>query len=57
MKIGAVKVFKAKLIYSRVFGQQASGRDIGIKDVLGDELVPVPTSMFDDTGDMRIEPY
>ena len=25
-----------------------------IKDVFGHELAPVPTSMFDDTGDMRI---
>ena len=33
---------------------QASGQDTGIKDVLGHELAPVPTSMFYDTGDMRI---
>ena len=33
-----------------MIGLHASGRDIDIKDVLGHELVPVPTSMFDDTG-------
>ena len=37
-----------------MIGLQASGRDIDVKDVLGHELAPVPTSMFDDTGDMRI---
>jgi len=54
VKVGAVKVFYTNLIYSRVIGLQASWRDIDIKDVLGHELAPVPTSMFDDTGDMRI---
>ena len=36
-----------------VIGLQASGRDIDIKDVLGLESAPVPTSVIDDTGDMR----
>jgi len=54
VKVGAVKVFDTNLIYSRVIGLQDSGRDIDINDVLGHELAPVPTSMFDDTGCMRI---
>lgn len=54
VKVEAVKVFDTNLIYSRVIGLQASGRDVDIKDVLGHELAPVPTSMFDDTGEMRI---
>ena len=54
VKVGAVKVFDTNLIYSRVNGLQARERDSGIKDVLGYELAPVPTSMFDDTGDRRI---
>ena len=54
VKVGAVKVFYTNLIYSRVFGLQASGRDIDIEDVLGHELAAVPTSMFHDTGDIRI---
>jgi len=52
-----VKLFVTNLIYSRVIGLQASGRDIDIKDVLGHELGPVPTSMFDDTGDMGIAKF
>ena len=52
--VGAVNVFDSNLIYSRVIGRQTSGRDIDIKHVLGHELAPVPTSMFDDTEDMRI---
>lgn len=43
-----------KAFYSRVIGLHASGHDIDIKDVLGHELAPYPTSMFDDIGDMRI---
>ena len=54
VKVGAVTVFDTNLIYSMVIGLQASGRDIDIKDVLGHELAPVPTSMFDDIGEMRI---
>jgi len=54
VKVGAVKVFDTNLIYARVIGLQVSGQDIDIKDVLGHELAPFPTSMFDDTGDMRI---
>ena len=50
VKVGAVNVFYANLIYSRVIGLQTCERDIDIKDVLGHELAPVPTSMFDDTG-------
>ena len=54
VKVGAVKVFDINLICSRVIGLQASGRDIDIKDVFGQELAPVLTCMFDDTGNMRI---
>ena len=42
------------MIYSRVIGIQASSRDIDIKKVLSHELAPVPTSMFHDSGAMRI---
>ena len=54
VKVGAMKVFDTNLIYSRVIDLQASGRYTDNKDVLGHELAPVPTSMFDDTGDMSI---
>ena len=51
VKVGTVNVFDTNLIYSRVIGLQASGRDIDIKDILAYEIAPVPTSMVDDTGD------
>ena len=54
VKVGTLKLFDTNLIYSRVIVLQASWRDIDINDVLGQELAPVPTSMFDDTSDMRI---
>ena len=31
-----------------------SSRDVDIKDVFSHELAPVPTSMFEDIGEMRI---
>ena len=54
MKVGDVKVFNTNLTYSKVIGLQARERDTDIKDVLGYELAALPTSMFDDTGYMRI---
>ena len=41
--------------HSRVIGLQASSREtIDIRNLLSHELSPVPTSMFTDSGDMRI---
>jgi len=54
IKIGSQKVYDTLVIYSRVIGIQASSRDIDIKKVLSHELAPVPTSMFHDSGVMRI---
>ena len=31
-----------------------SSRDVDIKDVFSHELAPVPTSMFEDSGDIRV---
>ena len=53
IKVGSKKVYDTSVIYSRVIGIQASSRDIDIK-VLSHELAPVPTSMFHDSGAMRI---
>ena len=53
VNVGGSKVYDMNIIYSRVIGQQSSGRDVDIKDVLSYELAPVPTSMFDSTGEMR----
>ena len=41
------------LIYSRVMGLMSS-RDVDFKYVFSHELAPVPISMFEDSGDMRI---
>ena len=53
MYIGDSKVMDTNLIYSRIIGLQASSRDIDIKDFLNHELAPVPTAMFNESGDMR----
>ena len=53
VKVGDTKVYDMNVIYSRVIGLQASGRDIDIRDVLSHELAPMPTSMFDTAGEMR----
>lgn len=53
VKVGNKNLYDTNLIYSRVLGLQQS-RGIDIKTVLAPELSPVPTSMFDDEGKMRI---
>ena len=52
--VGDKKVYDTNLIYSRVIGLQASSRDVNFNDVLSCELSPVPTSLFYDSGEMRI---
>ena len=55
VKVGETKVFDTSLIFSRVIGLQASSRDsIDIKTLLSYELEPVPTSIFSNSGDLRI---
>ncbi|CAB3980025.1 Hypothetical predicted protein [Paramuricea clavata] len=54
IKVGSKKVYDTSVICSRVIGIQASSWDIDIKKVLSHELAPVPTSMFLDSGAMRI---
>jgi hypothetical protein len=53
VKVGDTKVYDLNIIYSKVIGLQASGRDADIQDVLSYELAAFPTSMFDSTGEMR----
>ena len=53
IKVGHVPVYDTTLIYSRVLALQKV-RDIDLESVLKYELAPVPTSMFDINGDMRI---
>lgn len=54
VNVGKEKVYDCTVIYSRVIGIQASTRNIDIKKVLSHELAPVPTSMFHESGAMRI---
>ena len=54
IKVGSKKVYDNSVIYSRVIGIQASSREIDIKKVLSHDLAPVLTSMFLDSGAMRI---
>ena len=54
VKVADSKVYNTELIYSRVMGLQASSRDINISEVISCELSPVPTALFNDTGEMRI---
>ncbi|KAJ8018705.1 hypothetical protein HOLleu_43161 [Holothuria leucospilota] len=51
--VGDTKVYDTNLIYSRVIGLQGSSREVSLSNVLSYELSPVPTALFDDSGEMR----
>ena len=53
IKLGSAGCFDTNLIYPRVMGLMSS-RDVDLTDVFSHEPAPVPTSMFEDNGDMRI---
>ena len=55
VKVGSIEVVDTNLIYSRVIALQLAERVISPADIFKHELAPVPTSMFDDFGDMRID--
>ena len=52
-QIGSTATFDTELIFSRVMSLITS-RDIDVEDIFCYELTPIPTSLFTDTGDMRI---
>ena len=52
--IGEFEVYNTEAIYARVVGLIASGQTT-LEAVLKHELSPVPTALFEDTGDMRID--
>ena len=54
IQVGSAKVYDTNLIYSRIIGLQASGRNMNLKEVLKYELSPIPTSMFTNNGEMRL---
>ena len=53
IKVGDKDVYDLNLIYYMVLGLQLS-REIDLRDVLKYELAPLPTSMFKESGEMRI---
>lgn len=53
IQVGGTQVYDTNLIYSRVIGLQASSREVDISEVMSHELSPVPTALFEDSGDMR----
>lgn len=53
IKVGGKDVYDVNLIFSWVLSLQQS-RDIELTAVLKHELAPMPTSMFNETGEMRI---
>ena len=53
LKVGSTRVVDANLIYNRVLVLHQS-RGIQLDKVLHHELPPLPTSMFDETGIMRL---
>lgn len=54
IKVDETPIYETELIYSRVICMQQH-RDIDIKEVLTYELSPVPASLFDDNGTMRVQ--
>ena len=53
VKFGTGTVYDTQLIYSRVMGL-VSTQPVDLQDLFNYELAPLPTSMFDDNGNMRI---
>ena len=52
--IGPKVLYDTQLILSRMIGLQASSREVDFKDVLSYELAPIPTALFDDSGERYI---
>lgn len=51
-KIGKKPILDTSFIYSRILCLQST-RDIDMKITMRHELSPVPTALFEDTGDLR----
>ena len=54
IKVDDRKVFDTEFIFTTVIGLQASSREFGVKTLLTYELSPVPTAMYNYSGDMRM---
>ena len=53
LKVNEVEEIDISLIYSRVISLQLTNQALKVENIFSFELSPVPTSMFDDTDDMR----
>ena len=53
IKVGDANVFDTETIYARAMGLQSSACDLDTTTLMGHELSPIPTSMFDENGNMR----
>lgn len=54
IKVGNTDVMDTEVIYAKAMGLQISGREIDSNLLMSHELSPVPTSMFDERGHMRL---
>ena len=48
--VGSKVIDDTQLIFSHVIGLQASSREVNFKDVLSYERAPIPTALFDNSG-------
>ena len=55
IKFKGVEVIETSLIYSRVIVLQLTNKSLKVENVFRFELYPVPTLMFDGTGNMSSE--
>ena len=55
IKEAGIKMYATNLIFSRVIWLQTRSRNKTFDNILDHKMVPVPTLMFGDTGDIRIE--
>ena len=53
IKVAASNVFDTEIIYARAVGLRRSARNYEMNKLMAYELSPQPTSMFNDSGDMR----
>ena len=51
--VGDTKVFDTEIIYARAMCLQSSSRELNTDNLMCHELSPVPTSMFNEHGNMR----
>ena len=53
LKVNEVEEIDISVIYSSVISLQLTNQALKVENIFSFELSPVPTSMFDDTDDMR----